>query len=222
MLKKLLPVALLFLFFSTSHKAVAQDEVYQPAEVEDTIITAPSKDNNKDKAEKEDARTQLEKRKERLQRIRIGTNLGFQFGTFTYIDISPTIGYMVIPDRLELGGGPIFIYERYKFSPTYKFSAFVYGPDIYARGYIWKGLYLESRYDLVNKPSVDDFNRKLWVSHLLLGAGYAAQMGKIGFFNVSAVFNVLNSRESIYRGTFGDFPLILNFGFAFGIGGRNQ
>ncbi|MDB5227183.1 MAG: hypothetical protein JWN78_1376 [Bacteroidota bacterium] len=217
-----------FTFFLFCGKELfAQDEVYEPGIIRDTVeSTAPTSkkeqkmQDKKDQKVKDDAKTDLEKKKEKLQRLRIGGSFGLQFGTFTYINISPTIGYMAIKDRLEVGAGPIFIYERYKYSSLDKISFFVYGPDIYTRGYLWKGIYLEARYDLVNKPSYYDFNRKIWVNHLLLGAGYAAPIGKIGTFNISALFNVLNNNESIYKGTFGNFPLILTFGFGFGLGGK--
>ncbi len=214
---------LLFSFIPVSIHA--QEEIYEPAQViESPVSTAEStsaKKLVKDKVvENTDAQSSVAKRKERLQRIRIGPNIGLQFGTFTYINISPTVGYMVIRKRLELGGGPIFIYQRYKFSTADVFSFFVYGVDIYARGYLWKGLYLESRYDVVNKPSYEDFSRRIFVNHLLLGLGYSTAIGKVGSFNISAVYNVLNNRESIYRGTFGNFPLIMNFGFGFGLGGK--
>ena len=127
---------------------------------------------------------------------------------------------MVIKNRLELGGGPILIYQHIRYSSTYKQSYFVYGADIYARGYVFKGAYLGASYDLVNKPSYYDLNQRLNVHHLLLGAGYAANMGGIGTFNASLMFNVLNNKESIYRGTFGNFPMILNIGFGFGLGGK--
>lgn len=206
-------------------KLHAQDEIYEPVPINDTLDSQKPKDQKTKQKEKdngkEDARTELEKKKDRLQRIRIGGAFGLQFGTFTYVNISPTVGYMVVKNRLELGGGPIFIFERYRVTGYYDYKFFVYGPDIYARGFLWKGLYLESRYDLVNKPSYVDLNKKIWVNHLLLGAGYAAPLGKAGFLNVSLLYNVLNNSESIYKGTFGNFPLILNVGLGFGLGGKD-
>lgn len=116
---------------------------------------------------------------------------------------------------------PILIYQRFRFSNINAISFFVYGADIYARGFLYKGLFLESRYDLVNKPSYYNLDRRLWVNHLLLGAGYAAPIGKIGVFNISLLYNVLDNDESIYQGTFSDkVPLIINMGFGFGIGGK--
>ena len=211
------------LLFISSRKLLAQEEVYEkPTEIIDTLNTrgASSKDV-KIKQQKSDAQTALEKRKETLNRLRIGGNLGFQFGSYTYVNLSPTVGYMVIKNRLELGAGPIFIYQRVRNSSYGAVSFFVYGTDVYARGFLYKGLYLEARYDAINKSSYYYLNRRLWVHHLLLGAGYAAPIGKIGVINASVLYNVLNNRESVYRGTFSDkVPLIVNIGFGFGIGGK--
>lgn len=222
---KIYRLLLLFILFSSaSHKLMAQEEVYdKPVEIRDTL--SENKNNtSKDKKlnlQKDDAQTALEKKKEKLNRLRIGGNFGLQFGSYTYINISPTVGYLVAKNHLELGGGPIFIYQHYRYSNYYSFSFFVAGVDAYARGFLYKGLYLEARYDPVNKPSYYNTNRRLWVHHLLLGAGYAAPIGKIGVFNISLLYNVLNNNESIYRGTFSDkLPLILNMGFGFGIGGK--
>ena len=216
-------IGIFLLVFGFSTAIYAQEEIYEkPAIVIDTLGGSPAKvRNDKGKEVKETAQTAEEKRKERLNRLRIGGNFGLQFGSYTYINLSPTAGYLLAKNRLELGGGPIFIYQRYRYTNLYSYSSFVYGVDFYARGFLYKGLYLEARYDPINKPSYYIANTRLWVHHLLLGAGYAAPIGKIGTFNISLLYNVLNNKESIYRGTFSDkVPLILNMGFGFGIGGR--
>lgn len=221
----------LLLFFTVilfSHNVIAQEEIYDnPVRIIDT--TYNESDNRKETSsqspeEKDDAITEMEKKKEKLNRLRIGGNFGFQFGNYTYINLSPTVGYMLAKNRLELGGGPIFIYQRFRYSNifgNYSINLFVYGADAYARGFLYKGLFLEARYDIVNKTSYFDLSKKVWVNHLLLGAGYAAPIGKIGVFNISVLYNVLDNRESIYQGTFSDrVPIIVNMGFGFGIGGR--
>lgn len=214
---------ILLLFVLTATKAFAQEEIYDnPIIIEDTLENKPQKAiTANSKTEKDDAMTAEEKRKERLNRIRLGGNFGMQFGTYTYINLSPTAGYLLAKNHLELGGGPIFIYQRYRYSSNYSYSFFIYGANAYARGFLYKGLYLETRFEPINKPSYYNIDRRLWVHHLLLGAGYAAPISKIGVFNVSMLYNVLNNEESVYRGTFSDkVPLIINMGFGFGFGGK--
>ncbi|MBK9330141.1 MAG: hypothetical protein IPM95_12770 [Sphingobacteriales bacterium] len=212
----------LWVFFQYKF-AAAQEENYQPTQIIEPLDNKKSSEKGeKPKTAREDVKSAAELKKERLNRLRVGLgNFGLQFGAFTYINVTPTVGYMVIKDRLELGAGPILIYERIRYSSSTVLSFFVYGSDIYAKGYIYKGLNLEARYDFVNKPSNFYYDRRVNVHHLLLGAGYAAPIGKIGVFNASLLFNVLNNKESIYRGTFGNFPMILNLGFGFGLGGKN-
>lgn len=225
MQKKFIQFFLFFLVCFASKNLCAQEEIYdQPVKIIDTLNNKDEPVENekiKDKSQKDDAKTEIDKKKEMLNRIRVGLgNFGLQFGAFTFVQATPTIGFMAIKERLEVGAGPILIYQRIRYSNTYSESFFVYGADIYARGFVYKGAFLEARYDLVNKPSYFDANKRLNVNHLLLGVGYAQTIGKIGSFNTSLLFNVLKNEESIYRGTFGNFPLILNLGFAFGLGGK--
>lgn len=228
-MQQILKTIIFIIAFCSIHTTFAQEEIYdQPIRVIDTLYEGKqaeksSSDNETKKTtkEKDDALTALERKKELLNRLRLGGNFGLQFGAYTYINLSPTVGYMAVKNRLEVGAGPIFIYQRYRYTNNYAFSFFIYGADIYTRGFLYKGLYLEARYDPVNKPSYYNLDRRLWVHHLLLGAGYAAPIGDIGVFNVSLLYNVLDSDESVYQGTFSSkFPLILNMGFGFGIGGR--
>lgn len=202
----------------------AQEEIYQPASIQDTVIQGaqpeqPAKTKKQDnKKQIEDAMTKAEKRANILQHLRVGGNFGLQFGSYTYINISPTLGYVFLKDRLEVGGGPIFIYERFKYSSTLAYNYFVTGMDAYAKGYIFKGLYGMAQFDLINKPSYFNYDTRVNVPHFLIGAGYSVPMGRIGYFNIQALFSVINNNETIYKGTFGNFPLILNMGFSFGMG----
>lgn len=221
--------AILFLsvLFCTSVSLKAQEEIYQPTTIRDTVITnnigsAPTESTKKDQqtdkkqAQDEDARTKQEKKLARLRHLRLGGNFGLQFGSYTYINISPTVGYLFLKDRLEAGAGPIFIYEHYRFSNTVSYNFFVTGMDVYAKGYIFRGLYAMAQFDLINKPSYVYYDKRVTVPHFLIGAGYSVPMGKVGYFNLQAMFSVINNSETIYRGTFGNFPLLFTMGFSFG------
>ncbi|HMY23434.1 MAG TPA: hypothetical protein PLL59_06205 [Chitinophagales bacterium] len=213
-------------FFMSGSHLFAQEEIYDsPIRIMDTLERNPDSKKGKEKPDKidvaDDAKTALEKKKEMLNRLRIGGNFGLQFGSYTYINLSPTLGFMAVKKRLEVGAGPIFIYQRFRYTNFTSYNFFVYGADVYSHGFLYKGLYLEARYDAVNKPSYYNLDKRLWVHHLLLGAGYAVEVGKVGVFNISLMYNVLDNQESIYQGTFSDkFPLILNMGFGFGVGGN--
>jgi hypothetical protein len=223
-------LAAILISFLCFEKTMAQEENYEQTQIKsspalnDTMPTPESASADREEKEKPVSNKKFDPSK-----LRIGlSNFGFQIGSyynynFIFLQATPTVGYIFLKDRLELGTGPIFIYQRYKdvYSQE-KFNLFTGGASFYTRGYIWKGLFAQVQYDFVNKPSIYDFNRRVNVNHLLLGAGYSTPIGNAGSFFISAMFNVINSDESIYRGTFGDFPLILNIGFGLGVGGRNR
>lgn len=224
-MKKNLPLLIFILLFCFYNQLQAQEEIYdQPIIIKDTLEST-NRNRNDNKNEKievqKDVKTEIEKKKEMLNRIRVGlSNFGFQIGTYTTLQGTPTISFMTIPNRLEFGVGAVLAYYRISYASNFSQSFFAYGVDIFARGYVYKGLFLAAQYDLINKPSYYDAYKKVNIHHILLGAGYAQPMGKIGYFNTSLLFNVLNNEESFYRGSFGNFPLIFNIGFTFGLGGK--
>ncbi|MFN8283240.1 MAG: hypothetical protein U0U67_08480 [Chitinophagales bacterium] len=230
-MQKILFLVLCFAFLANG-KLLAQEENYQSIKVTDTLNEVRDRydERKEERAEikklskqEESARTAMEKKKEMLNRFRIGINdISIQIGAITTLSMSATVGYMVVKNRLELGAGPLFLYQRVKYTNGYTESNFVYGGAFYARGFLYKGINLEARYVLANRPSYYDASQRVNVNHLLLGAGYVQPIAKIAYFNVSALFNVINSKQSLYQGTFSsNFPLIINLGFSFSLGGKD-
>ncbi len=161
------------------------------------------------------------------QNFRLGGNLGLSFGNVTYLDISPTFGYFVIPQKLQVGIGTKFVYynRRQEYSlntsttiPPYR--TFIYGGGFFSNYTIWEGVFAHAEFEMVNKDSYYDINRRVNVPHLLLGGGYMQPIGENGHFFIAALFNVLDSDESLYAGTFGSLPLIIRTGVGFGFPGR--
>lgn len=166
-------------------------------------------------------------------RARIGGNLGLAFrsGGVT-IDASPTFGYR-INNVLELGAGFKVFYFKDDNIPLVDGNGYVigyvpykdllYGPIVYTRLFVWEGVFAQAQYEMVNKEPyyLDNPNDRINVHHLLLGGGYSSSLGNVGHIYISLLYNVLDTKESIYQfGTFGAFPLLLNVSFGFGIGGR--
>ena len=204
-----------------------QEEIYKPMEVSGS--EKAEIDTAKNKRYKED-------KKWDWQQFRVGGNFGMQFGNSTYIDISPTFGYYVIPEKLQVGIGTKFIFYKQRGGnyldpttgivytlPDYKDAS--YGGGIFSNYTIWKGLFVHGEYEMISKRPYNairfpDKNR-INVDALLLGGGYSQQIGNAGNLYISALVDALNNDESIYTGTFGSFPLILRVGFGFGFGGGN-
>ena len=165
------------------------------------------------------------------QNFRLGGNLGLSFGNVTYLDISPTFGYFVIPQKLQVGIGTKFIYYNSRQGYTVldpfgnpvsipPYRTFIYGGGFFSNYTIWEGVFAHAEFEMVNKDSYFDINKRVNVPHLLLGGGYMQPIGQSGHFFISALFNVLDSDESLYAGTFGNLPLIIRTGVGFGFPGR--
>lgn len=211
-MKKSIPI--LFLLYLLVPAAFAQDEQYEP--MRETRV--------EEKKEKED-------KKWDWSRARFGGNFGMQFGDIVYLDLSPSFGYYVIENKLQVGVGFKNIYYNQK--RTYivcyngicynslPFKTYLYGPSVFVQYNVWKGLFIHGEYELINKepyvPQRYPDRNRINVSHLLLGGGYTQPMGRAGNFYISLLYNVLDGDESIYTGTFGAVPLILRMGFGFGI-----
>lgn len=127
------------------------------------------------------------------------------FGSSTYIDISPMVGYHVF-DRLAVGLGPHYIYQSYKANPNipYAYSTHSYGLKGFARfalitnaeeflpinlfselfvHFEYEGLSLEEAYYV---PPYNGEGRYLYQG-ILLGGGFSQ---RIGMYN-SITFTVL-------------------------------
>lgn len=205
------------------------------AQVEDYSDSKPDKNNPKPTFEKTEI---TEKNDEEVKgwdwsKARMGGVFGLQFGRFTSVELSPTFAYNVI-ERLQIGAGFKFLYLSQKgdlFDPRTGinyggFKTTMYGPSIFTRVMIWDRLFAHLEYEMINKEPFYSFdrNQRINVHHLLLGGGYALQMGNAGDMYITILFDVINDRESIYRGNFGigRIPVILKLGFGFGAGGRKN
>jgi hypothetical protein len=125
------------------------------------------------------------------------------FGTTTYIEVAPLVGYH-ISDRLAVGLGPHYIYQSRKASPYYAaYQTHAFGLKVFARFALithaeeflpinlfndlfvhveYEGMSLESR---IYDPSQD---KDRFIYHAILVGGGLSQ--RIGFYN-SISFMVL-------------------------------
>lgn len=127
-------------------------------------------------------------------RLVTGGNFGFQFGTVTFIDISPIIGY-IITDKFLAGAGIKYQFEKDKrFIPALKIST--YGGSIFSRYYILDNIYLHAEYEFLNlEPIYIDYagnyyiGNRIWIGSPLAGAGYRQAVGRKSSFDILLLYN---------------------------------
>lgn len=143
------------------------------------------------------------KDKNRTKRWRLGGDFGFSATEFLInTEISPLLGYQIIEDRLEVGGGIVYQYTniRRTFISLPSGNTFVpakinvLGGRNYARAYVWEGLYLQLEGILINyreRPKDVDRLIKLTIGNALAGVGYKLDIADNIHTNFSVSTNLI-------------------------------
>lgn len=146
-------------------------------------------------------------------RLFFGGNLGLNFGTLTYINVSPIIGYR-ITEKLGTGLGPTYSYFKDYRDRNYKYETHTYGGRTFLQYQVLESVLLYSEYEVVNIEVPDLLFTKLIrknISSLFLGGGYTQQFGRNSALTLMVLFNVIESDYRIYEN-----PIIrtgINVGF---------
>jgi len=154
-------------------------------------------------------------------RLFFGGNFGLSFGTYTFINVTPQVGYQ-LSNYFAVGTGINFIYSSTKYyqgTPAeYKSEYGAVGLNIFGRFYPIQYIMLHAQPELNyvwGKQTYSDgsASSKLpsrFVPSLLLGGGVIIPAGR-GALVASLLYDVIQDYESPYYG----FPV---FGLGFNIG----
>lgn len=153
------------------------------------------------------------------ERIIIGGNFSLQFGTYAYVDLSPTVGIWVLP-RISLAAGPSYKYLKDPFGSTD-----AYGGKAYTRFVLIQdldkliplgfrmSLYAHGEYERMSYRSDYFFtayeNNRFIQDFVLAGFGISQYVGIRSSVNISVLWVVNESEIQIY-----DSPEI-RIGFTF-------
>lgn len=148
-------------------------------------------------------------------RLWFGGGIGLSFGTVTAVQLDPLLGiYLDHKRKFSTGLGPSYSYYRdNRYVPAYEQSN--YGYRIFTRYRVIPQAYVHAEFLHVNTQPFYYFDNqigRIWVPHLLLGAGYVQPIGGRTSFYIQVLFEVLQDPHSIY---YGQGP-ILSGGVGFG------
>jgi hypothetical protein len=147
-------------------------------------------------------------------RIYFGGGGGFSAGSNqTNISLSPQVGYK-ITDRYSAGVGIIYQYVKIK-QPSFTFSN--YGWSVFNRYQITQQFFGYAEFERLNfeyPVSLERTERSSFNS-LLVGAGYAEQLGGKASFSIMALYNVLYDESEIPRPY--NSPWVIRAGIGIGI-----
>lgn len=149
-----------------------------------------------------------------FDRVYFGGNFGAQFGTFTHIEASPIVGYMINP-KLSAGVGVIYQYFRDKGSiQVGDYETNIYGGKLFSRYNLTNQLFAYTEYENINLDVINNTSRgfelgRAWVPAYFIGGGYFQPLGNRAGVMVMALYNVLyNPNRSPYNS-----PFVLRIGF---------
>jgi len=145
-------------------------------------------------------------------RMYFGGNFSLQFGSVTFIDISPLAGIM-LTEKLSTGLGATYQYLRF-----YRNSTNVYGGRVFGRYNITRNIFAHSEVESLNTayvlpgatPDQDRLVRD-WVEGVFVGGGYFTPFGQRGGAHITLLYNLTyDNRRSPYNE-----PYVIRVGFVF-------
>lgn len=147
-------------------------------------------------------------------RMYYGGNFSLQFGSLTYIDISPLAGVM-ITEKFSTGLGATYQYLNFRRANS---SSSVYGGRIFGRYNVIDNFFAHTEVESLNTaylvpgatPDLDRLTRD-WVTGIFVGGGYFTPFGSRGGANITLLYNLTyDNRRSPYNE-----PYVIRVGFVF-------
>ena len=128
-----------------------------------------------------------------IDRLFTGGNVGAQFGTVTFIDVSPLVGYK-FTEKIAAGIGATYQYYHYH-DQLYDFETNVYGGRVFGRYMIREFLFAHVEYEYLNLEAFDFQRRRVDVGSLMAGGGYIQRIGDHAAIVAMILYNFT---ESVY------------------------
>lgn len=155
------------------------------------------------------------KNSEWLEKISIGGNFSFLTNTrFTFVDISPLIGYRVSKTIL-VAAGPVYnYYSEYLYNLRYKFD--IYGIRTMARVYFLESFFIQTGWDYLNRSIyVLQGNTiqqdRIWVQNLWIGGGIRYMFSPNAYTFTSILYNLNQTVYSPYPNPYIQIGFITGF-----------
>lgn len=141
-------------------------------------------------------------------RVSFGGSIGLQFGSYTFIDVSPLMAYRFSP-KLIGGVGITYRYVSYDYRTslgTQTFEDHQYGWRVFGRYFVIPQLFAHIEYESLNLTSqirlqpdgsggFSEERSRSWVNSAFVGAGYFQGAGKNAGVFVMVLYNLIDCTE---------------------------
>lgn len=172
--------------------------------------------NNNDGEESRAERNKEFSERKFVDRLAYGGDLSLQFGTYTYINLSPIIGYRLNPD-LMMGFGLSYQYLSYRWGngPNQVNRTNIYGGRGFIRHELGRMFFMHGEYEILNLEAYSQVNAtigRLNVDMAGLGIGYKSMFGDYSYYYIMVLYDFIANYNSPYPTS----PIIFKAGFIFG------
>ncbi|TNE80353.1 MAG: hypothetical protein EP332_07835 [Bacteroidetes bacterium] len=148
-----------------------------------------------------------------VDKISYGGNFGLNLGTVTVFDISPWVGYRVLP-QVTPGVGLSYMYYRDNFTAT-PYSTNLFAARAFLRIDVAGPIFVYGELEALNYDHYDRFTferKRIWFNSPIIGVGYKQMTGDESAFMVSILY-ALRSEEEL--SPYFQSPLIYRIGYMF-------
>lgn len=157
-----------------------------------------------------------------LDNVFVGGGFGAGFGTYTYINVSPIIGYRITP-RLSSGIRLMYQYTTYDYylggdKRTFKGNDF--GAGLFTRFMVKGPFFLQAEYEYLNYEDIyfDGSSIRSSFDSFMAGAGISQPIGGKAFFFLTVLYNFSYnniSTTNVYRVPYNS-PWVIRLGITAG------
>ncbi|NQV54160.1 MAG: hypothetical protein HQ500_13320 [Flavobacteriales bacterium] len=126
------------------------------------------------------------------EHIRLGGNVGAQFGSITFINVSPMLGYQ-FNKRFLLGMRGT--YQYYKIQGYNQLSSNVFGASGFGRFFAFENIYTHAEYEVLN-GYFDRSGERINLPFLYFGIGYLQSISNNVGISATALYEVLRFNTS--------------------------
>lgn len=163
-----------------------------------TVVRAQDTEEEEelDDMEEKDTRTFKE-------RVFVGGGINLSFGTVTNIGVEPLVGYKIDRDnRWSVGLGGSYNYYRSSNYGQYVYETSIYGYKAFTRYKILPPVFLAAEFNHLSYQLYSytpGLRERRWVPFLLVGGGYAANIGGKTSLTFTVMWDVIQDPYSPYR-----------------------
>ena len=142
-------------------------------------------------------------------KLRFGGSFGAAFGEITFVEISPTVGYLVKDYWLAGIGGRYMFYEDKH--PLFYYRTNIYGGNVFNQFYLMEKFIIHSEVEVLNLDDRRDINKRANVTSIFIGGGYRSMISDRAFGSILILYNINDSYNTPYTNP------VLRVSFGFGI-----